>query len=73
MHRTPDEVIAAAERYQAAGGGRAVVSTIQVKADTDLSELKDRLQRFADAGFADAVVMILPGGPKASEVRRLVG
>ena len=71
-YRTVDEVAAAAERYRAAGGGRSVVSTIQVGGKTDLGELRDKLDRFAAAGFDDAVVMILPGGPAPLAVRRLV-
>ncbi len=72
MHRTPDEVIAALERYRGAGGGRAIVSTIQLPAGTDLAELEAKLNRFAEAGFDDAVVMFLPGGPEPAEVRALI-
>jgi alkanesulfonate monooxygenase SsuD/methylene tetrahydromethanopterin reductase-like flavin-dependent oxidoreductase (luciferase family) len=71
-YRTPDEVVAALARYRAAGGGRAIVSTIQLPAGIDLGELKARLDRFADAGFDDAVVMFLPGGPTPAQIRRLV-
>jgi hypothetical protein len=60
------------QRYRAAGGERAIVSTLQVAGDTDLGELKDKLGRFASAGFDDAVVMLLPGAPTAAEVRRLL-
>ena len=71
-YRTTDEVIAALGRYRQAGGGRAVVSTIQLPPGTDLGELKTKLDRFAEAGFDDAVVMILPGGPSPESVRQLV-
>jgi alkanesulfonate monooxygenase SsuD/methylene tetrahydromethanopterin reductase-like flavin-dependent oxidoreductase (luciferase family) len=71
-YRTPDEVIAALQRYRGAGGGRAVVSTILLGPDTDLAELGDRLGRFADAGFDDAVVMFMPGGPSPAAVRALL-
>jgi len=71
-YRTPAEVIAALQRYRAAGGGRAIVSTIQLNRDTDLGELRDRLARFADAGFDDAVVMFMPGAPAPRDVRALV-
>ena len=71
-YRTAEQVIAALGRYRQAGGGRAVVSTIQLPAGTDLGELRDRLARFAEAGFDDAVVLILPGGPAPSSVRQLV-
>jgi len=70
--RTPEAVIGALERFRSAGGKRALVSTIQVGAGTDLGELKARLSRFADAGFDDAIVMLLPGGPTPDEVRRLL-
>ena len=71
-YRTPDEVIAALQRYRGAGGGRAIVSTILLTAETDLGELKDRFDRFAEAGFDDAVVMFMPGGPKPADVRALI-
>lgn len=72
MHRTPEQVARAAEGYAAAGGGRSIVSTIQVSGQTDLGELKEALGVYADAGFDDAVVMILPGGPTPAAVRALV-
>lgn len=71
-YRTADEVIAALGRYRAAGGRRAVVSTIQVPARADLAALGDKLQRFAAAGFDDAVVLFQPGAPSAAAVRRLL-
>ena len=67
-----DEVCAALDVYRAAGGGRAIVSTLQVGADTDLGEFGAKLQRFAAAGFDDAVVMLLPGAPPPGEIRKLV-
>lgn len=71
-YRTVDEVNAALDRYRSAGGGRAIVSTIQVSSDTDLGELQEKLQRYAQAGFDDAVVMLLPGAPTAAVVRQLI-
>ena len=71
-YRSADQVIAALGRYRQAGGGRAVVSTIQLPPGTDLGELKAKLDRFAEAGFDDAVVLILPGGPSPKSVRQLV-
>jgi len=71
-YRTADEVVAAHARYSAAGGGRAIVSTIQLTAETDLGELAERLDRFATVGFETAVVMFMPGGPSPTNVRALV-
>ncbi len=71
-HRTADQVIEALRRFRAAGGKRAIVSTIQLTADHDLGRTKDILQRFEDAGFDDAVVLLRPGGPSPAEVRALV-
>jgi alkanesulfonate monooxygenase SsuD/methylene tetrahydromethanopterin reductase-like flavin-dependent oxidoreductase (luciferase family) len=72
-YRSVDEIEAAALRYRRAGGGRSVVSTIQISSKTDLGALGEKLVRFAEAGFDDAVVMILPGGPPPEDVRKLVG
>jgi alkanesulfonate monooxygenase SsuD/methylene tetrahydromethanopterin reductase-like flavin-dependent oxidoreductase (luciferase family) len=72
-YRTGDKVYAAATHDRRHGGGRAVVSTIQVAAGADLGVLKEKLTRFVEAGFDDAVVMILPGGPAPAAVRALVG
>jgi alkanesulfonate monooxygenase SsuD/methylene tetrahydromethanopterin reductase-like flavin-dependent oxidoreductase (luciferase family) len=71
-YRTVDEVAAAAERFHVAGGGRSIVSTLQLTAETDLGQLKGRFQRFAEAGFDDAVVMFMPGAPSPAAVRSLV-
>ena len=59
-------------RYRAAGGGRAIVSTILVSPNTDLGELGELLGGFADAGFDDAVVLPLPGAPPVGAIRKLV-
>ncbi|MEM7100177.1 MAG: LLM class flavin-dependent oxidoreductase [Pseudomonadota bacterium] len=71
-YRTVDEVCGALTEYRKAGGGRAIVSTLQVGADTDLGEFKEKLQTFAQAGFDDAVVMLLPGGPTPDAVHKLI-
>jgi alkanesulfonate monooxygenase SsuD/methylene tetrahydromethanopterin reductase-like flavin-dependent oxidoreductase (luciferase family) len=70
--RSPAEVVAALQRFRRAGGRRAIVSTIQLDASSDLARTKDLLAEFAEAGFDDAVVMLMPGGPSAAAVRRLV-
>ena len=71
-YRSTDEILAAHERYRAAGGKRAIVSTIQVAPDADLGELRERFAVYADAGIDDAVVLIQHGGPDAGEVRKLL-
>ncbi len=73
MHRTPDEVCAVAPEYRAAGGKRAIVTTINVSGKTDLGELKADLDQYAAAGFDDAVILPLPGMPPLEDVRKLVG
>ncbi len=71
-YRTADQVIEALGRYRAAGGKRAIVSTIQLTADHDVGRTRELLQRFAEAGFDDAVVLLRPGGPSPAEVRALI-
>ena len=71
-YRTPDQVIEALNLYKAAGGKRAIVSTIQIDKKTDLRELKDKLIRFSEAGFDDAIIMLLPGAPSPDSVRNLL-
>lgn len=71
-YRTPPEVTEALRRYRAAGGGRAIVSTLILNKATDTGELKERLQTFAAAGFDDVVVMFHPGAPDVDTVRRLL-
>ena len=71
-YRTVDEVCSAMESYTAAGGGRAVVSTIQISGQTDLGEMREKLARWQEAGFDDAVVMLLPGAPAPERIRPLI-
>ncbi len=59
------------KRYRAAGGRRAIVTTIIVSADSDLGKLRARLQQYADYGFDDAVIMFMPQAPAPERVRRL--
>lgn len=69
--RTPDQIIAAHERYRAAGGRRAVVCGIPLHSEADLEPAGEALRRYARAGFDDAVVLIGPDGPDPAEVRAL--
>ena len=68
-YRTADQVCDAFKRYKDAGGDRAIVSTLQITGETDAAEMQDKLARFAETGFDDAVVMLLPGAPDAATVR----
>jgi hypothetical protein len=70
--RTPDQIIAAHGRYRAAGGRRAIVCAIPLSGRDDLGRTGEVLQRYAEAGFDDAVVLIAPGGPDLGRVRALV-
>ncbi len=72
FYRTADQVIDSLGRYRAAGGRRAMVSSIQLTADHGLGQTRAILQRFAQAGFDDAIVLLRPGGPSPAEVRALV-
>lgn len=69
--RTPDQIVAAHERYRAAGGRRAVVCAVRLAGDEDLGPTGELLHRYAEAGFDDAVVLIEPGGPDPARVRAL--
>ncbi|MEJ2888079.1 LLM class flavin-dependent oxidoreductase [Actinomycetospora aeridis] len=65
-----DDIVAAHGRFRSAGGRRAVVCAVPV--DDDLGVTRDALQRYAEAGFDDAVVLFAPGGPDPARVRSLV-
>lgn len=69
---TPEQILAAHERYRAAGGRRAVVCAIPLAAAADLGPTGEALHRFAEAGIDDAVVVIAPGGPAPEQVRALL-
>lgn len=70
--RTPDEIIAAHERYRAAGGRRAIVCAVPVNRADELEATAVVLARYAQAGFDDAVVLIGPDGPPPEAVRALL-
>jgi alkanesulfonate monooxygenase SsuD/methylene tetrahydromethanopterin reductase-like flavin-dependent oxidoreductase (luciferase family) len=69
--RTPEAIIAAHQRFRAAGGMRAIVCAIPLSSTDDLGPTGEALHRFADAGFDDAVVLIEPAGPTPEQVRAL--
>ncbi len=71
LFRGTGELEARLERYRAAGGRRAIVTTIIVDPDSDLGKLRARLQQYADYGFDDAVIMFMPGAPDPERVRSL--
>ncbi len=70
--RTPDEIVAAHDRYRAAGGWRAMVCAVRLAGVDDLGPTGEKLLRYAEAGFDDAIVVIEPGGPDPERVRALV-
>jgi alkanesulfonate monooxygenase SsuD/methylene tetrahydromethanopterin reductase-like flavin-dependent oxidoreductase (luciferase family) len=70
--RTPDQMIAAHERYRAAGGRRAMVCTIRLDGEEDLGPVGEQLRRYAEAGFDDAIVVIGRDGPDPARVRALL-
>ncbi len=70
--RTPEQILAAHQRFRAAGGRRAIVCAIPLTGQTDLGATRELLARYAEAGFDDAVVVIEPGGPDPDRVRALV-
>lgn len=72
MNRSVEQLNTAIKAYRAAGGGRAIVSTIQVLPGQDLGIFRERLSQYQEAGFDDAVVMFLPGAPDLAQVRRLI-
>lgn len=71
--RRPAEILEAHSRYRAAGGTRAVVCAIPLRSPADLVPTGAALQRYAEAGFDEAVVLIEPGGPAPATVRALFG
>jgi alkanesulfonate monooxygenase SsuD/methylene tetrahydromethanopterin reductase-like flavin-dependent oxidoreductase (luciferase family) len=70
--RSPDQIIAAHERYRAAGGQRAIVCAIPLESSNDLEPAGEVLRRYAEAGFDDAVVVLGADGPDPEEVRALL-
>ena len=55
-YRSTEEVVAAHSRYRASGGGRAIVSTIQVNGETDLGALRDDVDFWFTPGSLDLIM-----------------
>ena len=71
LRRSPEEVITAHTRYREAGGQRAIVYAIRLTGDGDLGPTGEKLTRYAEAGFDDAIVLIDPAGPPPEQVRAI--
>lgn len=70
--RSPEQLDEGIRRYRAAGGDRAIVSTIRVSGESDLGELGARLDQYAESGFDDAVVFREPGALSPESIVKLV-
>lgn len=66
-YRSDEEVCAALGRYRDSDGQNAIVSTILGVPDT--AALAERLARFNDAGFDEAVVALMPNSPSLETIR----
>ena len=69
MNRTPVQVLEALRTYRANGGETAVVSSIVLGPEQVPGSSRGRIDVFAEAGFDEAVVILLPSGPAPAEVR----
>lgn len=70
--RSPDQIVAAHDRFRAAGGRRAIVCAVPLNSAADLEPTREALARYEQAGFDDAVVLIGPHGPDPEAVRALL-
>jgi alkanesulfonate monooxygenase SsuD/methylene tetrahydromethanopterin reductase-like flavin-dependent oxidoreductase (luciferase family) len=71
-YREPADVIDSLATYRSHGGKQAIVSTIQLGPNGDEASWRATLDEFAGAGFDEAVVYLLPGGPTPKQVRSWV-
>jgi alkanesulfonate monooxygenase SsuD/methylene tetrahydromethanopterin reductase-like flavin-dependent oxidoreductase (luciferase family) len=69
LHRSDAQVIEALRGYRASGGRQAIVSSIFLGPEESRGANRRRVEAFAEAGFDEAAVLLLPGGPSAGEVR----
>lgn len=68
VYADDDQLADGIARYRAAGGERAIVTNVQVQADT--GPAIDRLHRLGELGFDDAVVLDLtPSEERLAEIR----
>lgn len=66
--RTPEAIIAAHQRFRSPGASvRSCAPSGRAATRTPAPPAK--LDRYADAGFDDAVVLIEPAGPRPEQVR----
>lgn len=72
LHRTDAQVLDALELYRSNGGEAAIVSSIMLGPEQERGSHRKRLDAFRAAGFDEAVVIPLPGGPALSDVRSWV-
>jgi alkanesulfonate monooxygenase SsuD/methylene tetrahydromethanopterin reductase-like flavin-dependent oxidoreductase (luciferase family) len=72
LHRSDAQVVQALAGYRASGGDQAIVSSIFLGPEASPGANRRRVEAFAEAGFDEAVVLLLPGGPSPAEVRAWV-
>ena len=72
MYRKPDELRESLRAYRAHEGKNAIVSTIALGAEPTPGANRARIDFFAECGFDEAVVLLLPGGPSPRELRSWV-
>jgi alkanesulfonate monooxygenase SsuD/methylene tetrahydromethanopterin reductase-like flavin-dependent oxidoreductase (luciferase family) len=72
MYREPEVLRETLRSYRASGGKLAIVSTIVFGPEQVPGANRKRLDFFAEAGFDEAVVLLLPGGPSPRELRSWV-
>ncbi len=72
MYRGPEQLRDALGAYRESGGKTAIVSTIALGPEPTAGANRKRIDFFAECGFDEAVVLLLPGGPSAREVRSWV-
>ena len=73
FYRSDDQLESALNRYRCAGGKRAIAMNVYLSASDEIGTLGKRLERLAEAGFDDAVVVFEKTTDQLlRKVRRLV-